>query len=134
MSKGEDKVAALLQRGGIQFKREVSFPDLHGYKNNLLRFDFAIYRHGRLAVCLEIDGAQHFTYTPFFHKTKLAFKRQQEWDRQKNKYCLLHNIPLIRIPYWELEDLTLQKLLSEPSFRVKSKYHNDDLARRRGLK
>ena len=26
-------------------------------------------------------------------------------DNIKNKYCEKHNIPLIRIPYWELDDI-----------------------------
>ena len=39
----------------------------------------------------------------------------------------MHKIPLIRVPYWDLEDLTLKKVLSDPSYQVKSKYHIDDL-------
>ena len=57
----------------------------------------------------------------------MGFKKQKEWDRRKNKYCLMHNIPLIRIPYWAIEDLTLKDILTNPTYRVKSKYHNDDL-------
>lgn len=41
----------------------------------------------------------------------------------------MHKIPLIRVPYWDLEDLTLKKVLSDPSYQVKSKYHIDDLKR-----
>jgi hypothetical protein len=41
----------------------------------------------------------------------------------------MHKIPLIRVPYWDLEDLTLKKVLSEPSYRVKSKYHIDEIKR-----
>jgi hypothetical protein len=42
----------------------------------------------------------------------------------------MHGITLIRVPYWDLEDLTLKKVLSEPSYRVQSKYHNDNLIER----
>lgn len=45
----------------------------------------------------------------------------------------MHNIPLIRIPYWDLEDLTLKKVLTEPSYIVKDKFHIDNL-RRQGVR
>lgn len=57
-----------------------------------------------------------------------------EWDRRKNSFCLMNNIPLIRIPYWDLEQLTLKKVLTEEKYRVKSKYHTDELIRQEGIK
>lgn len=92
-----------------------------------MRYDFGIYRRGRLVAALEIDGRQHFQYVPHFHKTPSGFVRQKERDVKKNKYCLIHNVPLIRIPYWELDNLTLQKIFNTPEFVVKSKYHNLNL-------
>lgn len=84
----------------------MSFSDLRGTKE-FLRYDFGIYRNGRLVTLIENDGIQHFQYTPFFHKNKFGFQRQKEMDIKKNKYCLLRCIPLIRIPYWEIDNLTL---------------------------
>ena len=130
-SKGEQKIINLLRRGGISFEREVSFEDLTGSGRNLLRFDFVIYdRNHRPRICIEYDGKQHFEYTPYFHKNIFGFKKQQEWDRRKNKYCLMHNIILIRVPYWDLEDLTLKKLFNTPEYVVRNKYHNDYLKKR----
>lgn len=43
---------------------------------------------------------------------------------RKNKYCLKHNIPFLRIPYWDLENLTLKSILTTTSYRVKTKEHN----------
>ena len=129
-SKGEQKIINLLRRGGIGFEREVSFEDLTGSGRNLLRFDFVIYKSGKPYICIEFDGKQHFEYTPYFHKTISGFKKQQEWDRRKNKYCLMHNITLIRVPYWDLEDLTLKKLFGTPKYIVRDKYHNDRLRQR----
>lgn len=123
ISKGEQKIINLLRRGGINFEREVSFTDLHGSGKNLLRFDFMINLNGK-RVLLEFDGRQHFEYVPYFHKTIFGFKKQQEWDVRKNKYCLMHNITLIRIPYWDLEDLTLKKIFNSPQYIVRNKYHN----------
>lgn len=130
-SKGEQKIINLLRRGGIGFEREVSFEDLTGSGRNLLRFDFVIYDgNHRPRICIEYDGKQHFEYTPYFHKNIFGFKKQQEWDRRKNKYCLMHNIILIRVPYWDLEDLTLKKLFNTPEYVVTNKYHNDYLKKR----
>ena len=100
-SKGELKIINLLRRGGIQFEREISFEDLVGKKKVQLRFDFGIYKNGKLCCCIEFDGRQHYSYVPHFHKTLSGFKRAQERDRMKNKYCLRNNIPLIRVPYWD---------------------------------
>ena len=31
----------------------------------------------------------------------------------KNKYCLINNIPLVRIPYWERDKITLEMLMGD---------------------
>lgn len=129
MSKGEEKVEKLLRAGHIYFKREVSFPDLKSLRGNLLRFDFAIYKNGKLVCLIEYDGEQHFHRVPHFQKTIMEFKQTQEWDRRKNAYCLRKGIPLIRIPYWDYDNLTLQKILTEPKYRVTNKFHTDLLKR-----
>ena len=129
-SKGEQKIINILHRNGIIFKREVSFEGLVGKKKVPLRFDFGVYNaNGTLKCLIDFDGIQHFLYTPYFHKNISGFKRAQERDRIKNKYCLKHNIPLIRIPYWDLETLTLNKIFSTAAYRVENIYHNDYLAR-----
>lgn len=132
-SKGEQKLINLFRKGGIIFEREVIFDDLTGKHKVPLRFDFGLYKNGRLICLVEFDGRQHYEYVQYFHKTISGFKRQQEWDRRKNKYCLMHNILLIRVPYWDLEKLTLKKVLTEPSYVVKDKYHIDNI-KRQGVK
>lgn len=129
-SKGEQAIAKLLRSNGINFKTEISFQDLTSLKGNLLRFDFAVIKNGKLVCLIEFDGEQHFKYISHFHKTIANFRQAQEWDRRKNSYCLRKNIPLIRIPYWDLENLTFNKLMTNPSYRVKDKFHNDYLIRR----
>lgn len=125
-SKGELKVEQLLRQGGIWYKREVEFEGLKG-NYGLLRFDFGVYQRGKLVALIEVDGAQHFRYTPHFHKSPIGFRRQKEHDIKKNKYCLRNKIPLIRIPYWELENLTLQKIFNTQAFIVRTPSHNIDL-------
>ena len=128
MSKAEGKIMKLLDAGRLNYKREVIFKDLKGKKNIPLRFDFAIYNQDwKLVVLLELDVYQHFIYPNKFHKTRSDFLQAKERDRIKNKFCLLNKIPLIRIPYWALENLTLEKIFSTPEFRVSSIYHNDTI-------
>ena len=126
MSKGEDKVASLLKSKGISFIREYSFSDLR-YKGHFLRFDFMIIEDNIPKVAVEVDGKQHFQYIPKFG-TYSDFKHMQENDRRKNSYCLAKSIPLIRIPYWDIEALTFEKIFNTSSYLVKSKFHNDLLS------
>ena len=126
-SKGEKKIMEILKQNRISFQREVSFKDLVGLKNTPLRFDFAILRENKILFLIEIDGEQHFKFTKHFHKTVLDFMKAREWDRKKNSYCLVKKIPLIRVPYWDLDKLTFNSLFSNPNYRVKDKYHNDYL-------
>ena len=126
-SKGEQKIIDLLNANRVSFKTEVSFKNLNSFGGVPLRFDFAIYSGGRLISLLEVDGQQHFKFIKYFHKNKFNFMKAKEMDRKKNAYCLVNNIPLIRIPYWELEGLTFKKIFSEKKFLVKDKYHNDYL-------
>lgn len=131
-SKGEQKIANILRRNGVKFKQEYSFPDLVGFKNTPLRFDFAIFRNNRLFCLLDYDGSQHFTYTSYFYKTIFDFRKAQEWDRRKNAYCLRKGIMFLRVPYWDYNTLTFKKLFSTPSYIVRNKYHNDLLEVRKG--
>ena len=131
MSKGELKIASLLSQNRIQYSREVSFKGLNGFSGVPLRFDFAIYNQGKLACLIEYDGEQHFKFTPYFHKTKGDFRKQVMWDEKKNNFCLKHNIPLIRVPYWSLENLTLNDMFYNPAYRVRRKDHNSWLGVRK---
>ena len=129
-SKGEQKICDILNAKKIKYEREYTFQDLKGLKGAPLRFDFAIFNsRGQVQCLIDYDGSQHFRYTPHFHKNLMGFKKGQEYDRRKNRYCLMHNIPFIRIPYWDYDILTYNRIINTPEYRVKSMYHNDDLIR-----
>ena len=121
-SKGERIVENILLNNGIVYKKEFKFKNLRGFKHPL-RFDFAIFYNNRISYLIEIDGEQHFKYIPHFHKTKSDFRKEIIMDQKKNSFCLLNNIPLIRIPYWELDNLDLKKIFLNKNFRVKNKHH-----------
>ena len=127
ISNGEQKVASLLKRNGIPFKTEIMFKGLVGKKHIQLRYDFAIIKNNKVFILIEVDGRQHYEYIKYFHKNYSGFLRSQERDRVKNKFALINNIPLIRIPYWDLDTLTFEKIFNTSEYRVKSKYHLDYL-------
>ena len=70
---------------------------------------------------IEVDGRQHYEYIKYFHKNYSGFLRSQERDRVKNKFALINNIPLIRIPYWDLDTLTFEKIFN---IEIKMKFEN----------
>jgi very-short-patch-repair endonuclease len=59
-----------------------------------LHIDFFI---PELRIAVEADGAQHNKYSPFFHVTKEGFRRSQARDRNKEEWCKINNIRLIRV-------------------------------------
>lgn len=67
-----------------------------------------------LALAIEYDGAQHTFFNPFFHQTWESFQYAQLRDNIKEELCKMHNVVLIRIPFWVVEQ---QKLL--PYLRMK---------------
>lgn len=123
MSKNEEKIVKILLQEKISFVREKTFQDL---KNGKFRFDFYLPKE---KILIEIDGEQHFKQIKKFQKTRQDFLKQQERDRRKNSYCLANNIPLYRIPYWEIEKINCFKQLIKKEFLVKNKWHNDNLRR-----
>jgi len=49
-------------------------------------------------IAIEVQGAQHLKYTPFFHgKSKTTFLSQIRRDNDKQEFCKLNNIKLVEI-------------------------------------
>ena len=67
-----------------------------------LRFDFAIFDNDKISHLIEYDGEFHFRKLYESHD----FERQKLHDKLKNEYCVKNNIPLIRIPYWEKDNIS----------------------------
>ena len=121
MSKYEDSVISILKQNKIKFQREKTFSDL---KHGLLRFDFYIPNLQGVPAIIEVDGDQHFK--PIYGRQ--SFLKGQEHDRRKNSYCLANNIPLYRIPYWEIKNLRTVDDIFKDEFLVRTRWHNDHLS------
>lgn len=113
-SKGELKIGKLLKENNIPFERQKTFKDFYSENNRPFRFDFWI----NDSFLLEFDGRQHFEGSEAKWKEGLTLEEMQERDRIKNDYCKKNKIPLKRIPYFELKDLTIEDILSD-KFLVK---------------
>ena len=121
MSKGEEKIITLLQKGKYRFEREKRFSDL---KKGLYRFDFYVLRAGR-PVLIELNGAQHYEHVKKFHPTRAEFEGAKERDRRKISYALAKGIPLYIIPFWELENLNKSADLFRREYLALNRWKND---------
>lgn len=110
-SKNELKIHQLLMRLNLNYEAEKTFPDCKSVRR--LIFDFYIPKYNLL---IEYDGEGHYLekfYKNRFKDTKLALLNAQKRDEIKNNYCKKNNIPLLRIPYWEkdnLEEIIINKI------------------------
>ena len=49
-------------------------------------------------IAIEVQGAQHLKYTPFFHgKSKTTFLSQIRRDNDKEEFCKLNDIKLVEV-------------------------------------
>ena len=74
-----------------------------------MKFDFAVFdSENQLSFLIEYDGEQHYTgnrFSPNKEVNKEKFIRTQLYDIQKDEYCKTHDIDILRIPYWEYENI-----------------------------
>lgn len=101
ISEGERLVSNILNKKKIKFKQQYSFPDLLSENDNPLKFDFAIFYKDNLHYLIEYDGEQH--YKSIYGEDNLEITKYR--DNLKNIYCKNNNIKLIRIPFWEFDNI-----------------------------
>ena len=101
-SQGEENICNLLKQNNIQYIREYKFLDLNKY-----RFDFYLPQLNRL---IEFDGIQHYQERAIFSDSLADIQKR---DKIKNEYALMHNISLVRIPYWNRDNITIEMILGD---------------------
>lgn len=114
MSHGEYKIKEILTNEQIPFIfNKIYFKDLFIPSGGIGRYDFIIFdnNHNPIRI-IEYDGKQHFKAVDYFGGEERFIMRQQV-DKAKNKYALLHNIPLVRIPYNELDNISLDLIMGD---------------------
>lgn len=109
---GEQKIKELLKNNNLNFETEKSFNSCKfSDTQKLARFDFYVENK----YLIEYDGIQHFKMGTGIYDNFEKFEITQKHDIFKNNWCKENNIPLIRIPYTHLENLTIKDLLLETS-------------------
>lgn len=112
-SKGERKIAELLDNQNIHYIKEKRFNNCIFPDNNYLaRFDFYLPDYNTL---LEYDGIQHFSIGKGYFDNPDKFKLTQEHDNFKNNWAKENGYTIIRIPYTQYDNLTIEDLLPDTS-------------------
>lgn len=74
-----------------------------------------------LRLAVEVQGVQHYKFSPFFHKNYEAFLNQKYRDELKKRMLKDNSIILIEVPYTvkctEVDDFLLQEL-SKNGYKV----------------
>jgi very-short-patch-repair endonuclease len=103
-SKGGKRISKWLESKNIEYIPEKTFV---GCKNILnLYFDFYLPKYN---LCIEYDGEQHFPFRNFgkFFGGKEGYAKIVKNDAIKTNYCKDNNINLLRIPYWNIENIDI---------------------------
>lgn len=100
----EEKIIDILENLGYSVEPQKRFDDCRD--KHTLPFDVYV---KELNLLIEYDGEGHYKPIPRGGMSKEKAEENlhitQKHDEIKTKYCNEHNIPLIRIPYWENKDL-----------------------------
>ena len=67
-------------------------------------------------MCIEYDGEHHFEENEYFGEGNLEYMKEN--DKIKNEYCILKNIHLIRIPFYDYENI--ETILNDLNRKEKS--------------
>lgn len=103
VSSNEIKLQNILLKWGYKFETQKRFKDCKDKYS--LPFDIYLIDFN---ILIEYDGEQHYKIINRDISNEKKIKNLeiiQKHDIIKNEYCKNKNIPLIRIPYWEQDDL-----------------------------
>lgn len=96
-SVGEALVEDVLNQMCIPYKREYKFDDC--VDKRPLLFDFYLHTLNKI---IEFDGPQHFKEVGMLNHEVTVYH-----DKIKNEFCERNNIPILRIPYWERDNINV---------------------------
>lgn len=119
-SKGEFIIQNVLDNHVIEYISQKIFPECR-YKLPL-KFDFYLPDYN---LCIEYDGEGHFAPIKYkgttydTHQADMKFEESKIRDSIKTEFCNTNSINLLRIPYWEkdnIEDILIKILYSSNEF------------------
>lgn len=101
-SHAEIRIRDFLNKNNIRYQTQKCFVSCRNIAS--LRFDFYLPNYN---VAIEYDGEFHYKQTTLGNDLEY----QQHNDQMKTKYCEENDIVLIRIPYWEKDNI--ESILSD---------------------
>lgn len=115
-SKGENIIFKFLTERKINFKNEFTFDDCRN--KNPLPYDFYLPEYN---ILIEYDGIQHFSPIDYFGGEAIFYYTKMN-DSIKTEYAQKNKIPLLRIPYFDFENI--ENILSEfiRNYSISSSY------------
>ena len=103
----------ILIKHGIEYKVEVAVEGVYGIDNETpLRYDFAVYKEGKLIAFIECQGEQHYKPVEEFGGER-RFVIQQRNDEKKREYAKDNDILLIEISYKNKKYEKVESILRE---------------------
>ena len=125
---GEAKIQDCLTIMKINFQKEYRFQECINSKTGFsLPFDFYLPDYN---CCIEYDGEQHYKerLKGFFTKEKL--KELQERDKIKTNFCKKNNIHLLRIPYYDFEQINEKYIVEQLNKAIKTEEEGKHVTKR----
>lgn len=98
-----------LNQNNIIYQKEKTFNDCV-YKK-VLPFDFYLPQYN---ACIEVDGVGHYrpvNYAKDKETAQKIYEIRVITDKIKTDYCKKNNVPLLRLPFWEIEANKHQEIL-----------------------
>lgn len=100
-SSNENKISTWFKSKGFDVCAQYRIADCRDKKP--LVFDLYV---PALNLFVEYDGEQHYFFIPFNkHNTHETYEAALKRDKIKDDYCEKNNLPLIRVPYWERDNI-----------------------------
>ena len=107
------KIKEILDKNNIVYLEDSPyFEDLKTSEEGVGRYDFILFKEDKPFRLIEYDGEFHYKTVPAFGGEKTLLKTLER-DKIKNDYALSHNIPLVRIPYTERDNITLETIIGD---------------------
>lgn len=105
---GELQIKNILDQNNIIYAQQYGFSTLPKK-----HFDFAILDNitQKPIRLIEFDGEFHYIEPPIQWNSSL--ETIQKRDQEKNQWAKENNIPLVRIPYWERGNITLEMIMGD---------------------
>lgn len=106
MSSYEKKIESILKNNNIVYRTQYKIADCKDISH--LPFDFYLPDYNAV---IEVDGQGHFKPTNFRgisdEKAIITYSITQKHDKIKDSFCKSHNISMIRLPYYILDDKSI---------------------------